>query len=374
METVWRKSPRTRVLLSPGRAVTLANTTTTTTITGGSTPSSPICSPDREYDSGYETEASGLSSGGSRHRRRSDPSAFSPRFGLPLQISPVVPLLAIEHLQRSDRELQHQTKIAYGKQMQELERQLAVYKNLCLENGISLPEGKPTSTSGPPSPSDGLKSKAYHNDRSHSDSSLHCIPLPSNLASVEIEFCARISSLRTEGQIYSAFVEGQFPFSLLPSPFSALYFAPVCPLISLLSSNLLGWLCAIKEVYYDVEEADSWESVFSTLSSLPKHPNIADYLYFQMLSDRVRLFMRLYSSSLKNYIDRHKESSLSIEPQPKYFSVRQIALCLLDIASGLSVLHENGIIHRGLLPFSCFLTPLAFISSFVSLYIFRSKE
>lgn len=110
-----------------------------------------------------------------------------------------------------------------------------------------------------------------------------------------------------------------------------------------------GWQCAMKELYIaqmNPDEIKNFEQEIQLLESLPFNNNIVRYLFHEKDANKIRLYITRYACSLR---DRILERRRDIEfNNGDGYSVREITKHCLDIAKGLSFLHQNAIIHRDL--------------------------
>ena len=101
---------------------------------------------------------------------------------------------------------------------------------------------------------------------------------------------------------------------------------------------LIGWMCAMKEVYVNDEGSIA---ELAALEKIPVHENLVQYFTHRIVDDKMQLFLRLYSGTLKDIInERALKNNL--------FTPMEIMKILLDIARGLNALHKHKIIHRGM--------------------------
>jgi len=108
--------------------------------------------------------------------------------------------------------------------------------------------------------------------------------------------------------------------------------------------NVGGWCCAMKELPRNISnemDSECFEKEMALLYQIPKHPNIARYLFHKKLRGRYCLFMSRYSGTLRGEIDKRKK-------EKDYFPLRTIIKLVYDIADGLTFLHAEKIIHRDL--------------------------
>jgi serine/threonine protein kinase len=145
-----------------------------------------------------------------------------------------------------------------------------------------------------------------------------------------------------------------------------------------------GWQCVMKELdlsYISNTMKASFESEILLLESLPPHKNLVRYLFHQLSKTKMRLFMTYYSGGdFATYIRKRREEYETIpssqppalHPQTSIprikkessftefaagmFSPKDILRFMLDIATGLEVLHNMKILHRDLKSDNIFVT------------------
>jgi hypothetical protein len=103
-----------------------------------------------------------------------------------------------------------------------------------------------------------------------------------------------------------------------------------------------GWCCAMKELPrndYHNGDSESIEKEMALLYQIPKHPNIARYLYHRKLRGRYCLFMSRYSGTLRQEINKRQTTS-------DYFALQFVIKMATEIVNGLNFLHSLNIIHR----------------------------
>ena len=108
--------------------------------------------------------------------------------------------------------------------------------------------------------------------------------------------------------------------------------------------NVGGWCCAMKELPRNISnemDSECFEKEMALLYQIPKHPNIARYLFHKKLRGRYCLFMSRYSGTLRGEIDRRKK-------EKQYLPLRSIIKLSHEVANGLTFLHSQNIIHRDL--------------------------
>ena len=110
------------------------------------------------------------------------------------------------------------------------------------------------------------------------------------------------------------------------------------------SCNVDGWECAMKELKVDnakQSEIDAFSAEIFMLESLPPHKNLVRFLFHQKGSDRIRIFMRRYESTLDLYLAKRCQAE-----QIEFLSIGDVARLSLDIVRALEILHDYKIIHR----------------------------
>lgn len=108
--------------------------------------------------------------------------------------------------------------------------------------------------------------------------------------------------------------------------------------------NVDGWQCAMKEMQLagiDQTSIKNFENEIIVLERLPDHKNLVKYLFHIKNDIYIRLFMKIYAGSLFSIIDERNKVNM-------YFNKQDIIKYLLDIISGLKILHSYKIIHRDL--------------------------
>lgn len=102
-----------------------------------------------------------------------------------------------------------------------------------------------------------------------------------------------------------------------------------------------GWICAMKEVAIDTEEAPkAYCDEIEILSKIPKHDNLIRFLSYRKTETSYQIFLQQYHGSLDGNIAQRKKDE-------KFFTPLEIVTILADVVSGLLCLHSNNIIHRG---------------------------
>ena len=94
----------------------------------------------------------------------------------------------------------------------------------------------------------------------------------------------------------------------------------------------------MKELDND-SEAASYE--LKALTKIPTHKNIVKYFMHREVNDKLQIFLRLYSRSLADDIKIRADNCNPYTP-------KELISILCDIANGLQLLHQNNIIHRGI--------------------------
>lgn len=110
------------------------------------------------------------------------------------------------------------------------------------------------------------------------------------------------------------------------------------------AANVDGWDCAMKELKLanaKQSDVDGFMAEMLLLESLPNHKNIVRFLFHQRTSDRIRIFMRRYETTLESYLKR-------LNGKNEYFELSEVASYALDVIRALEILHDYKIIHRDL--------------------------
>ncbi len=108
------------------------------------------------------------------------------------------------------------------------------------------------------------------------------------------------------------------------------------------SCNVDGWECAMKELKIanaKQSDIDAFAAEVFLLESLPPHKNLVRFLFHQKTSDRIRVFMRRYESTLDVYLVARKAKD-------EYLEVGDVARLALDVVRALEILHDYKILHR----------------------------
>lgn len=110
-----------------------------------------------------------------------------------------------------------------------------------------------------------------------------------------------------------------------------------------------GWQCAMKELYIanmQPDEVKNFEREIQLLEAIPFNNNIVRYLFHEKDANKMRLYITKYACSLR---DRILEKRRDVENNnADGYTLREITKYCLDIAKGLTFLHQNNIIHRDL--------------------------
>lgn len=110
------------------------------------------------------------------------------------------------------------------------------------------------------------------------------------------------------------------------------------------SCSVDGFRCAMKELRLDdtvPSDMSSFSAEILLLERIPAHKNVVRYLFHSKTDTHLRLFMSQYSGTLSRIISRKANDNA-------VFSQEEIAKYMLDMVTGLEVLHELNIIHRDL--------------------------
>ncbi len=108
------------------------------------------------------------------------------------------------------------------------------------------------------------------------------------------------------------------------------------------SCNVDGWECAMKELKIanaKQSDIDAFMAEIFLLESLPPHKNLVRFLFHQKTSDRIRVFMRRYESTLDVYLKARREKD-------EYLDVSDVGRLALDVVRALEILHDYKVIHR----------------------------
>ncbi|KAL6073494.1 Ribonuclease inhibitor [Balamuthia mandrillaris] len=118
-----------------------------------------------------------------------------------------------------------------------------------------------------------------------------------------------------------------------------------------------GWQCAMKELdltHMDPIIKEAFCNEILLLEDLPFHANICRYLFHDLHTNKLRLFMTRYATSLGALI---REKRKSVEKGAALrFSSEQIIRYALDLVKGLDFLHKHNIMHRDLKSDNIFVT------------------
>eukprot|EP01102_Stenamoeba_stenopodia_P005625 TRINITY_DN1636_c0_g1_i1.p1 TRINITY_DN1636_c0_g1~~TRINITY_DN1636_c0_g1_i1.p1 ORF type:complete len:595 (-),score=151.05 TRINITY_DN1636_c0_g1_i1:45-1829(-) len=110
-----------------------------------------------------------------------------------------------------------------------------------------------------------------------------------------------------------------------------------------------GWQCAMKELYIanmQPDEVKNFEREIQLLEAIPFNNNIVRYLFHEKDANKMRLYITKYACSLR---DRILEKRRDVDNNnADGYTLREITKYCLDIAKGLTFLHQNNIIHRDL--------------------------
>jgi len=110
-----------------------------------------------------------------------------------------------------------------------------------------------------------------------------------------------------------------------------------------------GWQCAMKELYIanmQPDEVKNFEREIQLLEALPFNNNIVRFLFHEKDANKMRLYITKYACSLR---DRILEKRRDVENNnADGYTLREITKYCLDIAKGLTFLHQSNIIHRDL--------------------------
>mmetsp|Transcript_1111 Transcript_1111/g.1262 ORF Transcript_1111/g.1262 Transcript_1111/m.1262 type:complete len:528 (+) Transcript_1111:42-1625(+) len=108
-----------------------------------------------------------------------------------------------------------------------------------------------------------------------------------------------------------------------------------------------GWHCVMKELDMrgvNDEKVSKFMNEIKLLERLPGHPNIVRYLFHQQKNDKLRLFMTHYTDSLRGVVRRRRDDFDSNAVD--HFHPRDIAKYMVEIVTGLQMLHDAKVIHR----------------------------
>jgi serine/threonine protein kinase len=145
-----------------------------------------------------------------------------------------------------------------------------------------------------------------------------------------------------------------------------------------------GWRCAVKELSLALSnhfETECFRMEMNLLASLPRHPNVVQYLHHQEQKEGLQLFMTQYSSTLRQYLDKRREfsgydalnpgfnagllqvpsalhhvkvsaladpSPLSDDTLNSLIDPQTVSGLAMKIAAGIQHLHHNCVLHRDL--------------------------
>ena len=101
----------------------------------------------------------------------------------------------------------------------------------------------------------------------------------------------------------------------------------------------VGWICAMKEIDLYFNQQTMNETAL--MRKLPSHPNFVQYFAHRVEGNKLQIFLKQYSGTLRDLINQRQESQ-------EFFSPEEILAILLDISAGLRFLHKEKVIHRGM--------------------------